>query len=405
MLELSSDQKQAASEILDWFSNRYSNFITVGGYAGTGKTTLISNISDQIKNFSIRRNFNIAFCAYTGKASYVMRQKLIVGGNDYIGTIHGLIYVPVTKEVSGRKVIIGWRRRDYIDDKYDLVIIDEASMVDGEIFKDILSYGLPVIAVGDHGQLPPVGGKFNLMENPEITLTKIHRHDGMSPESRAILKLSEMARNDGHIPFGVYAPKVFKLSWRDPRASRIFNNINWRDDIICLCGINKSRVNLNNKIRSRLNNTLKDPYPGERIICLKNNHDSGMMNGMISTVQWLFPIGKDLADVALMVDGEDYLYSSLLHLGTFGKPSYDEFFEENFSKKYKKEMRQQKTSKIDLFDYGYATTVHKSQGSEWDGVVLFEQRNSYQNDNDYSRWLYTAVTRAKNRLFICTDYW
>ena len=57
-----------------------------------------------------------------------------------------------------------------------------------------------------------------------------------------------------------------------------------------------------------------------------------------------------------------------------------------------------------MFDYGYAISVHKSQGSEWDKVILVEERNFYQSDEDYARWLYTGITRAKNKLLIIKNF-
>ena len=60
---------------------------------------------------------------------------------------------------------------------------------------------------------------------------------------------------------------------------------------------------------------------------------------------------------------------------------------------------------VDHFDYGYASSVHKAQGSEWERVVVFEQRTKHWDDNMYARWLYTAITRSMQKLFVISDYW
>src|SRR3989339_580371 len=172
-MKLSADQNKALVELLAWHKDHDRNqFITLGGYAGTGKTTLISIFKNEVTKAGKR--IKIAFCSYTGRAAQNLKNKLKEAGacsaEDSISTIHGLIYTPI-EDSNGQ--ITGWKRKDEIE--RDLIIVDEASMIDGFIWRDLLSYNIPIIAVGDHGQLPPISGKFNLMERPEILLTQIHR--------------------------------------------------------------------------------------------------------------------------------------------------------------------------------------------------------------------------------------
>src|SRR5262249_23627577 len=137
---------------------------TLGGFAGTGKTTLIRTLSKARPMF--------ACAAYTGKAANVMKKKGLLGAS----TIHSLIYRP-WKDEEGNTV---WS----LGGKYELegcegFIIDEASMVSSEIDNDLRSFGLPIIYVGDHGQLEPIGGtKFNPMANPMYKLEEVHRNAG-----------------------------------------------------------------------------------------------------------------------------------------------------------------------------------------------------------------------------------
>jgi len=152
----------------------------------------------------------IAFCSYTGRAAQNLKNKLVeqnaLTWRDTISTIHGLIYDPIE---NTNKEIVGWERKDELDT--DLIIVDEASMVDSNIWMDLLSYKIPIVAVGDHGQLPPINGNFNLMANPQLLLTEIHRQAKNNP----IIQVSIHARNTGVIPAKEYNAKVIKYSKDD----------------------------------------------------------------------------------------------------------------------------------------------------------------------------------------------
>jgi len=88
----------------------------------------------------------------------------------------------------------------------------------------------------------------------------------------------------------------------------------------------------------------------------------------------------------------------------FGKTTYGDMWEKVFTKKGKALLKELDIPEIDVFDFAYAISVHRSQGSEWDKIILFEERNQYQNDDDWRRWLYTAVTRAKKKIVIITNF-
>lgn len=413
MIKLSDEQRFIEKEILDWYRSpsRRNTVVKFAGYAGTGKTTVLSHISKKIRvnsnDMGTRGAHKIAFCAFTGKASVVLENKLEETGAlrsyDYIGTIHGLLYFPETIIKNGRKVIVGWNKKKDLD--CDLIVVDEGSMVTGDLWKDLLSYRVPIIVCGDHGQLPPVGSKFNLLLDPDYILKEIHRQALENP----IVKLTLDIRRKGYIDPGVHGPNVFKLDWNNhPACQKTFNKIDWVQAVkntIILCGFNKTRVNLNKVVRGKLDYKLEEPYPGERVICLQNNHETGVKNGQLGTAVWFYPERKRLYDLTVEMDGfEGDLYQCLCYQDAFGKPTYDQFMDFDY-KTYMPILREKKIQRIDLFDFGYAITVHKSQGSEWDRVILFEQRNQYQSDQEYARWLYTAATRAKEKLFVIYNYW
>ena len=160
-------------------------------------------------------------CSYTGKASRVLNQRLkaekSIKDSDYIGTIHRLIYHPIT---NNKDEITGWERRPNEDFKYDMIIIDEASMLDEDIWNDLLSFDVPILAVGDHGQLPPIRGNFNLMANPILRLEEIYRQERDNP----IIKVSEIARKYGTIPIFDFSETVKKLDKREADTGELIQS-------------------------------------------------------------------------------------------------------------------------------------------------------------------------------------
>lgn len=410
-VDLTKEQRDIIEKAAEWYFLGFSSknpYISIGGYAGTGKTTIIPHLVKRIKDVGrevVNGGIRIAYCAFTGKAAFVIETKIgkyIDYRYDTCSTIHSLMYWPEYEyNHKGEKVIVGWTKKDELE--ADLIIIDEASMVNEMIFLDLLEYNIPIIAIGDHGQLPPIKGNFNLMEKPDFMLKEIHRQALNNP----IIKVATNARRHGFIHFGAYSNNVFKLHWRDQGRIK-FDKINWdTPDIICLTGLNATRVQITKRIRRNLGYKEDVIYPGERAMCLKNNHDSGIMNGQLGTVDWSLPLNEDYISATIAMDSIEGYYQTIMYAPAFGQSDYGSCYNKEFDKDdvAKRMLKKEPVKRIDLFDFGYATTVHKSQGSEWNRVVLFEQRNRHQSDDDYRRWLYTAVTRAKEKLFVIGNYW
>lgn len=378
---------------------------SIVGYAGTGKTTLIAELRKKIA--AEFRNVSVAFITFTGKASSVLKKKLFEQNaffeNDYVGTIHGLIYKAITRYDPQLKtfVVVDWERKSRDEMYHNLLIIDEASMVSKEIWTDLQYYEKSVVSVGDSGQLPPVGSKFNLLANPDHRLTRIHRQALTSP----IIKLSQFVRHNGYIPGNKFFSKeVFKLNWNSSTAQRIWTQkVNFDDDLICLCAFNTTRANLNDMIRKKLKFNDILPYPGEKIVCLRNNHHIKIMNGQIGKLLWMMPSEKGMQRMTVQMD--DGNYECLVSPKCFGEVQYTMYDESKESKQQYEYARDSGYKQVDYFDYGYCVSVHKSQGSEWEKVIVFEQRTPRWDDEYYAKWLYTAVTRAKDKLFIISDAW
>lgn len=412
---LSKDQIEAKKTILDWIhSSRRAAYITMGGYAGTGKSSLIAEVRK-----SLPPRWKVAFCAYTGKASGVMKDKLIsanaINNNDYVGTIHSLCYRP--REDPDTKLIV-FERVPYIG--YDLIVVDEASMVNKELFNDLRSYGIPMLFVGDHGQLPPIStDDFNLMSNPLIRLEEVHRFGN----NNALLDLSVMARNGDSIPFKVFDDKVAKVKESDPLVNDfIQNHLGDFSDGVCLCGTNNTRVDVNQLIRLNLGviEDIDDKIPriGDRVVCLKNNKNlvEPIYNGMLGRLESIGTV--DRFDEAYMVRvnvDDGFTHDGMVAKQHFGEMKYSvdgkEFvtmkelmnLKTNLTVMERKRLRGKLGKRkiyLDAFDFGYCLTVHKAQGSEWGNVLLFEETSGYWDSNYRNKWLYTAVTRSSDRLLI-----
>ena len=416
-IELSDDQQKCYKDIMNWilafehpeYSVQKQDLLTFGGPAGSGKSTLIGKIRNDLKNY------NIAFCSYTGKAAAILRSKLKlfnghIRSSDYCGTIHSLIYEPILDPQT--KEVIGWQKVK--DLSFNLIIIDESSMVGEDIFGDLASFGIPILAVGDNYQLPPIEGEMNLMRHPDIRLEKIHRHAENSP----IIKISMLAREEGFIPHGNYGDCVRKVNPSSGSITKFIENSSDFSDTAIICGFNKTRINLNQKVRAWFNYKDKYPQVGERIICLKNNKDARhcpIYNGVIGTV-------KDIIDnynflkVEVAIDGEAEYYKGKICPTTFNneKPDFvHSFIEEIIEDRHdydvdrfattrstRRRVSETRKKYLDHFDFGYCLTVHKSQGSEWQRVMLIEQPCKFWSGDLWNKWLYTAVTRAKSELLI-----
>jgi exodeoxyribonuclease-5 len=384
-IELTPKQQQVLAAVIDWYKSNKQGFLTIGGYAGTGKTT----ITAYLRNLLDKENpkLKVAFCSFTGKATRVLDSKLrdakATRRQDNVSTIHSLIYAPMRDRDNE---IIGWERKSTEDFGYDLIIVDEASMVNSDIWEDLTSYGIPILAVGDHGQLPPIGGSFNLMENPQLRLEEIFRQE----EGNPIIRLSMLARNEGEIPFGVFGRGVKKLHREDPDTQEFLGDklIRAGDELLVLTGYNHTRVKLNSAIRGLLEFESPQPMGGDRVICLRNNHKHMIYNGMMGEVKSI-QLKEDKSgkfySAEILFDGEKETFKGDLSVEQFGQQTT---------------LKDERRKGIELFDFGYALTVHKSQGSQAHTVVVFEERFAQMDNDTWRRWLYTAVTRARKELFI-----
>lgn len=385
MNSLSSDQAQALSKIGVWLKSGNTQHISLGGYAGTGKTTLLAALRHVLKQNMPDKS--VAFGAYTGKAAQVLRTKLkaekILQPVDSCSTLHSLMYY----SKGGKDSAPSWTKRESL--KYDLLVVDEASMVSEEIWNDLLSFGKPVLAVGDHGQLPPINSSFNLMDEPDLRLEKIWRQAADSP----IIQLATIARTTGQIPVGEYGSGVRKLSRSLPETGDEIEEIlrGSADERLVLCGYNHTRQKLNTHIRELRDFESPEPMRNDLIVCLRNSRESGLYNGQIGKIEAIIPADNDPENIwwYVVADFEGNRFEGYVPREQFSAPST-----------IARPPRRPKKDMVGIFDFGYALTVHKAQGSQAPRVLVFEERFAKTSDEDWKRWLYTAITRAESELTI-----
>ncbi len=390
---LSSEQRDVFNQMTRWYEKKESDLLTVGGYAGTGKSTLLSVLANHYLDEMI------AFCAYTGKATSVLRKKFyeanIVKGAYDIGTLHSLIYHPIPNEQTGG--IRGWKKRQRLP--YDLLVVDEASMLNEELFTDLKSYGIPILAVGDHGQLPPVFGNFSLMDKPHLRLETIHRQAEDSP----ILALSAFVRRTGQVPRMEDSQEVQVLEHNQINevVEKLFTAPGVRyDDVAMLCYKNETRVDLNNRARaarwgSRVAFNL--PEVDDQVICLRNT-DATIFNGMRGTIQEIDTTAELTYEGRVLFEDDEIEVSGSISAPQFGHPTtFKDFNEYQHVTGY----RPDSWSKVGLLlDYGYALTCHKAQGSQFEHVIVMSEKPTRISYDDWKRWIYTAITRCSKYLVV-----
>ncbi len=365
MVTLSQDQDDALRAVARWIADRYSQTLTLGGLAGTGKSTLIRHIVDYSRKVRV--------CAFTGKAAYVLQTKGITAS-----TIHRLIYQPVdvceSTDVLMSDCWCGHCKRKTsfrLVPELDatLVVVDEASMVNTAIYRDLTSFGVPVLFVGDHGQLEPIGKNPRLMVDPDLRLEKIHRQAERSP----IIRFAHHVRRG--LPPETMGPEATVV-----RTARAPSDLQ-RFDVV-LVGKNSTRVTINARIRSERGYEGPLPHPGERVICLRNDTERAIFNGMQATVIEIEPTDSDGILMSVRDDAGNESPLMPIEAEQFG------------SEKTLDKTPRRKT----LWDFGYAMTVHKSQGSEFSRVCVLEWIHP---EWSAERWRYTAATRASEELVYC----
>jgi len=366
-MQWNNQQEQALKDVDKWFytESKKKQIFRIFGYAGTGKTTLARHFAENIDG-------TVAFAAFTGKAALMMGKN----GCEGASTIHSLIYK--THEDNKGRISFSLNKASTIK-QTKLLIIDECSMVNDKIAKDLLSFNVPILVLGDPAQLPPVTGTGFFTDcKPDVMLTEIHRQAKDNP----IIHLATMVRQGKQLKLGNYGESKIVSA---PKAEFIIDS----DQIIV--GKNDTRVKLNRIIRNDfLEISSKLPVQGDKLICLRNDHEIGIYNGGMFITEHIYDINKE--------KDKEYITMNLEHEDDdHGSPTivkvHKSFFDDTCLKPSSMQLKESQQ-----FDFGYAITCHKSQGSQWDNVLVYDESWVFRDDRD--RWLYTAISRAAEKVIV-----
>jgi len=405
--DLTTEQNNALAAIQRWIKDPDQQVFRLFGYAGTGKSTIAKEFDRMVGGLTL-------YAAFTGKAALVLQRK-----GCPATTIHKLIYVPAPKstkvleELMDELVMLqaqdkanrdvkkfDLRLKEEIDSleeeisqenaranqpsfapnpesdlkEADLLVIDEVSMVGKPMAKDLLAFGVKILVLGDPAQLPPVADTgFFTQAEPDFLLTEVHRQAADSP----VLALATTVRQGDDLPRGqhgtsrVLSRGVLELD----EVARGFDQI--------LVGTNRARRDTNRLIRQELGFTSELPEEGDKLICLRNDYDVGLLNGSQWTVLDSHTVNDDV--IRLTVESDDG--------GSMSVSCWRHYFEGR-----DKDLKPWDVRCFQAFDFGYAITVHKAQGSSWPNVLVIDESHIFRGNA--RKHLYTAITRASESVTV-----
>lgn len=392
-MELNEGQLNALKIAVQRFKEGYQ-YTVISGPAGSGKSSTVRVI---IEALGLNEN-DVAYATYTGKAAQVLQKK----GNKNSMTLHKLLYKSIPQD-DGTFI---HEPLEFLP--YSLVIVDEVSMAPKEMMELLFShYETKVICLGDEYQLPPVDENQDnhLLDSPHAKLTEIMRQAAESE----IIRVSTDIRLGR--PLKPFKGKEVQIITRKDLSNGM---LLWADEVIC--NMNRTRNNLNAQMRKLLGYDTPYPVKDDKMICLRNywkeiSHEgNALINGTLGNIE-IMNQGKiflplryrklndepfiDVTKARLYTDGNDIIDVTIdnKYLLT-GEKSLNSKVERkmNYSKLFHNQVPKE-------FAYGYAITTWKSQGSEWDKVLVIDESFPFEKEL-HKQCLYTAVTRAAKKLVL-----
>ena len=389
-IQLTEKQLQGLKIAIERYKNR-EKYTVISGYAGTGKSTLVKFIVQSLPG--IDPDWDVCFATYTGKAAQVLMSK----GNANAMTLHKLLYESIPKPDGT------FLRKKKINIGYKVVVVDEVSMAPKEMMDLLFCHNVYVICLGDPFQLPPIDKDEDnhLLDHPHIFLDEIMRQALDSEIIRLTLDIREGK------DLRLFDGKDVKVYGKNKLSTGMMM---WADEIIC--ATNKTRVEMNNNMRQLLDRG-DQPEDGDKVICLRNywdfiaDNNDYLVNGTIGFLDDVYPSFHRLP---LMFGGQNFPVTCANFISDadadYGNLIMDtkEILTGERTLDNKTIYRLMKSKNYGTlvpmdFTYGYAITCHKSQGSQWDKVLVLEEKFPF-NKEEHARWLYTAATRAVDKLVI-----
>ena len=391
---LTDKQKEGLDIALDRYMHG-EKYTIISGYAGTGKSTLVKYIIDALPG--VDPEVDVGYTSFTGKATQVLAKK----GNKNTLTLHKLLFKSMPRP-DGTFV-----RIPVPTIPYTIVVVDEISMAPKSLMAQLIKYNIHIIGLGDPFQLPPVDKNEDngLLNTPHIFLDEIMRQAAESE----IIQLTMKIRNGEPIPY-MKGKEVQILKKEELNTGMLM----WADQI--LVATNAMRTKINDEMRQLLGRG-DAPEDGDKVICCRNywecisSQDTALINGAIGTLKNSFssfvsipsfitadrkPKQIDTIRADFIGDcGEDYGNLCMdKRMILEGSKALD------WKTEYKLMKMPKYMSLVPMeFTYAYAITCHKSQGSEWDKVLVLEEKFPFDKE-EHARWLYTACTRAAEKLVL-----
>lgn len=419
-MDLSPDQRRVHDSVLDWLANPREKLLTIGGFAGAGKSTLLGELAQYFPK-------PVAYIATTGRAASVLGNKLTAsgarpttlmrppegkalkrayrhlfdpslpenGGPPLCTTLHRLMFRPIID--SKTEELLGWTARDFLDRKYKLLILDEASSVSDDMLRAIRVHGILVLAVGDHGQLGPVRASGALMQNPMLRLEQIHRQ----AEGSSIIALSRHVREGGKLADFRGWDANCVLRKRNEMETVVRETLAEpnRLEVAMIAWMNKTRVELNRTARRIQGYDGQPPFPGEPIIALHNY--GAICNGMRGLLakpsflderrNWILHANVAFPDDGMAGEWHEMNGHQFNRKNTFA--SIDELRQHGIP-------AETMGGGGRLYDFGHCLTAHKAMGSQFSHAVVCVDRTEKPSEEDWRRWIYTSATRAQAKLTI-----
>lgn len=366
---------------------RYKNnelYTCIAGYAGTGKTTLVRFIIDALGI----QDEDVCYISYTGKATLVLKEKGCLNAK----TAHKLLYMSRPRK-DGTFIHVPRRT---LEDYYEIIVVDEISMLPKEMWELLLSHRIHVLALGDPAQLPPIGEDNGVLSHPHIFLDEVVRQ---AKESE-IIRLS-MDIREGK-PLTLMKGNEVRVV---PKSEICSGLLTWADQIIAAKNLTKHKINA--QVRDILEYPANELVNGDKVICLKNNWDlvsscdEPLVNGLIGTVSKVEKLKDRFINFKYRFDlqpdsiyDEDYFINIIADEKMFrtGEPTINK---DNF--RYIPKVVSQN---LNLFDFAYCITCWKAQGSEYNKVLLMTEKDFPRDKETYTKYLYTGITRAKQKLIV-----
>ena len=391
-MELTDKQNEGLKIALNRYK-RNERYTVISGYAGTGKSTLVKFI---IEALNVDED-KVAYACFTGKAAEVLRKK----GNKNAMTLHRLLYDSFPRPGGGFVRV----PKKYLD--YTIIVVDEVSMVPKSMLDMLLAHKVYVLFLGDPFQLPMIDKteSHNLLDHPHVFLDQIMRQ---AAESEIIQLTMKIRSGEELKPFK--GNEVMVL----PRKEFVTGTLTWADQVIC--GTNATRHTLNNQMRAMLGFS-GNPQSGEKMICLRNywgdfsdDGEAVLVNGMTGIIQNPYETFRmapyfvkmkehRMPEIAAEFYSDDGRKYSCVEMDKHMIETEEPFLDWRESYALGKLVNKIGDIVPRQFTYGYAVSCHKAQGSEWNKVLVVEERFPFEKI-EHARWLYTAATRAAEKLVL-----